>query len=53
MRIEKQFAAISIPILLAMPTALAAQPGYPEKPIRLVLGSAAGSGGSSSMRGPA
>ena len=44
MRIEKQFAAISIPILLAMPTALAAQPGYPEKPIRLVLGSAAGSG---------
>ena len=44
MRIEKLFAAISIPILSAASTAQAAQPAYPDKPIRLVLGSAAGSG---------
>lgn len=44
MRIEKLFAAISVPILLAASTAQAAQPAYPDKPIRLVLGSAAGSG---------
>ena len=44
MRIKKLFVAISIPILSAASTAQAAQPAYPDKPIRLVLGSAAGSG---------
>ena len=40
----KLLAAIAIPVVLAVPAAHAAQPAYPEKPIRLVIGSAPGSG---------
>ena len=41
MHTQKLLAAISIPLALA---AYAAQPAYPEKPIRLVIGSTSGSG---------
>ncbi len=44
MRTMKLLAAVVIPALLAVSAAHAAQPTYPEKPIRLVIGSAAGSG---------
>ena len=44
MRTERLLAAIAIPVVLAVSAAHAAQPAYPEKPIRLVIGSAAGSG---------
>jgi tripartite-type tricarboxylate transporter receptor subunit TctC len=44
MRTVKWLAAIAIPAVLAVPAAHAAQPAYPEKPIRLVIGSAPGSG---------
>ncbi|HEV2008326.1 MAG TPA: tripartite tricarboxylate transporter substrate-binding protein [Burkholderiales bacterium] len=44
MRTEKLLAAIAIPAMLAVSAAHAAQPAYPEKPIRLVIGSAPGSG---------
>ena len=44
MRNEILIAAIGIGLWGAMPPTHAAQPTYPEKPIRLVLGSAAGSG---------
>jgi tripartite-type tricarboxylate transporter receptor subunit TctC len=47
MRVWKLFAAIVIPavsVVLAMPAAHAAQPTYPEKPVRLIIGSAPGSG---------
>jgi len=44
MRTVKLLAAIAIPVMLAGPAARAAQPAYPDKPIRLVLGSAPGSG---------
>ena len=44
MRIVKPLTAIAVAMLLAMPAAHAAQPAFPEKPIRLVLGSAPGSG---------
>ncbi len=44
MRTEKLLAAIAIPVVLAVSAAHAAQPAYPEKPIRLVIGSAPGSG---------
>lgn len=37
-------AALTIPALLATPATAAAQAKYPEKPIRLIIGSAAGSG---------
>ena len=37
-------AAIAIPFFLSMPAAYAAQAAFPERPIRLVIGSAAGSG---------
>ena len=37
-------AAITIPAFLAAPAAHAAQPAYPDKPIRLIIGSAPGSG---------
>lgn len=37
-------AALAVPALLAAPAAQAAQARYPEKPIRLIIGSAAGSG---------
>ena len=41
---EQLLAAVVIPLVLAAPVAQAAQPAYPEKPIRLVIGSAPGSG---------
>src|ERR1019366_7530521 len=44
MRTQKLLSAIAIPVVLAVPAAHAAQPAYPEKPIRLVIGSAPGSG---------
>jgi len=44
MRTERLLAAIAIPVVLAVPAAHAAQPAYPEKPIRLIIGSAPGSG---------
>ena len=44
MRTEKLLAAITIPALFAVSAVHAAQPAYPEKPIRLVIGSAPGSG---------
>src|SRR5450759_4427542 len=44
MRTQKLLAAIAIPVVLAVSAAHAAQPAYPEKPIRLVIGSAPGSG---------
>src|SRR3990172_8327182 len=44
MRTLKLLTAIAIPAALAVSAAHAAQPAYPEKPIRFVLGSAAGSG---------
>lgn len=47
MRTEKLLAAIAVPVVfavLAVSAAHAAQPAFPEKPIRLVIGSAPGSG---------
>src|SRR3990170_3132185 len=44
MRTVKLLAASAIAAVLAVPVAYAAQPPYPEKPIRLVVGSAAGAG---------
>ncbi len=44
MRTLKLLAAIALPAALAMPAAQAAQPAYPDKPIRLIIGSAPGSG---------
>src|ERR1700693_3145644 len=44
MRTVKLLAAIAVPVVLAASAAHAAQPAYPEKPIRLVIGSAPGSG---------
>ncbi|MBI2296815.1 MAG: tripartite tricarboxylate transporter substrate binding protein [Betaproteobacteria bacterium] len=44
MRTEKLLAAIAVPVVLAVSAAHAAQPAYPEKPIRLIIGSAPGSG---------
>src|SRR3990172_4206972 len=44
MRTEKLLAAIVIPVALAFSVAHAAQPVYPDKPIRLIIGSAPGSG---------
>ena len=44
MRTIKILASVAIPALLALPAANAAQPAFPEKPIRLVIGSAPGSG---------
>jgi len=44
MSIEKLLAAIAIPAMLAMPAAHAAPATYPDKPIRLIIGSAPGSG---------
>ena len=44
MSTEKLLAAIAIPVVLAVPAAHAAQPAYPDKPIRLIIGSAPGSG---------
>lgn len=44
MRTMKLLAAIAIPAALAVSAAHAAQTAYPEKPIRLIIGSAPGSG---------
>ena len=44
MRTQKMLAAIAVPALLAVPVAQAAQPAFPDKPIRLIIGSAPGSG---------
>jgi tripartite-type tricarboxylate transporter receptor subunit TctC len=44
MRLARYMAAAAMAWHLAAPAAYAAQPAFPEKPIRLVLGSAAGSG---------
>lgn len=44
MRSIQFLAALAIPALLAIPAAQAAQPAYPDKPIRLIIGSAPGSG---------
>lgn len=44
MRTRIRLAAAAIPALLALPVANGAQTAFPERPIRLVLGSAAGSG---------
>ncbi len=44
MRTLKLLAAIVIPAALAMPAVHAAQPAFPDKPIRLIIGSAPGSG---------
>jgi len=44
MRTLKLLAALAVPALLAAPAAQAAEAKYPEKPIRLIIGSAAGSG---------
>lgn len=44
MRIQNLLSAIAIPAMLLVPAAHAAQQAYPDKPIRLVIGSAAGSG---------
>jgi tripartite-type tricarboxylate transporter receptor subunit TctC len=44
MRTRYLLSAIAIPAVLAVPAAHAAQPAFPDKPIRLILGSAPGSG---------
>jgi tripartite-type tricarboxylate transporter receptor subunit TctC len=44
MGLEKLFAAIAVPAMVAATTAYAAQPAYPDRPIRLIIGSAPGSG---------
>jgi tripartite-type tricarboxylate transporter receptor subunit TctC len=44
MRTWKLLATAAILALLAVPAAHAAQPAYPDKPIRLIIGSAPGSG---------
>jgi tripartite-type tricarboxylate transporter receptor subunit TctC len=44
MRIARLAAVIAVAVLFAVPVADAAQTAFPEKPIRLVLGSAPGSG---------
>ncbi|MFN7087645.1 MAG: Bug family tripartite tricarboxylate transporter substrate binding protein [Burkholderiales bacterium] len=44
MRKLKSWAAAAIAAVLTLPAAHAAQSGYPDKPVRLIIGSAAGSG---------
>ena len=44
MRILKILTALAVPALLSAPAVNAAENKYPEKPIRLIIGSAAGSG---------
>ena len=44
MRILNLLAVIALPVLLSAPPAQAAEAKFPEKPIRLIIGSAAGSG---------
>ena len=44
MRATRLLATVAIPALLAASAAYAAQPAFPDKPIRLIIGSAPGSG---------
>jgi tripartite-type tricarboxylate transporter receptor subunit TctC len=44
MRAIKLFATAAIPAFIAASAATAAQPAYPDKPIRFIIGSASGSG---------
>jgi len=44
MRILKMLTALAVPALLSAPAVDAAETKYPEKPIRLIIGSATGSG---------
>ena len=44
MRTQEILTAIAVAALWAAPAAQAAQPAYPDKPIRLIIGSAPGSG---------
>jgi len=44
MRIQRLLAAIAIPLVWTLPAAHAAQTAYPDRPIRLIIGSAPGSG---------
>ena len=44
MRSQNMLAALAAAALLAAPAAQAAQPVYPDKPVRLIIGSASGSG---------
>jgi tripartite-type tricarboxylate transporter receptor subunit TctC len=44
MRVTRLMATIAIPAFLAASAAYAAQPTFPDKPIRLIIGSASGSG---------
>jgi tripartite-type tricarboxylate transporter receptor subunit TctC len=44
MHILKILTALAVPALLSAPAVNAAENKYPEKPIRLIIGSAAGSG---------
>ena len=44
MRILNLLALLAVPAILTAPTGQAAQNKFPEKPIRLIVGSAAGSG---------
>jgi tripartite-type tricarboxylate transporter receptor subunit TctC len=44
MRTAKLLATVAIPAIIAASAAYAAQPAFPEKPIRLIIGSAPGSG---------
>ena len=41
---NRLFAAIAIPVALAMPAQAAQQAAFPDKPVRLIIGSAPGSG---------
>jgi tripartite-type tricarboxylate transporter receptor subunit TctC len=44
MRTARLLATVAIPALMAISAAYAAQPAFPDKPIRLIIGSASGSG---------
>ena len=44
MRTARLLATVAIPALMAASAAYAAQPAFPDKPIRLIIGSAPGSG---------
>jgi tripartite-type tricarboxylate transporter receptor subunit TctC len=44
MRAASLLATVAIPALMATSAAYAAQPAFPDKPIRLIIGSASGSG---------
>ena len=44
MRTARLLATFAVPALIAASAAYAAQPAFPDKPIRLIIGSAPGSG---------